>query len=98
MHVKTHSSASDYMEFECDRPVVGYSPSHQRVTPKQGGGDSTLKQFKERLAQHHNQIQHNASANYQNKAPATQSQGNFSHRPQHQKNADIVSEYNAIGN
>ena len=27
-HLKTHSSASDYMEFEADKPVVGYSPSH----------------------------------------------------------------------
>ena len=29
IHIKTHSSASDYMEFENDGPVVGFSPSNE---------------------------------------------------------------------
>ena len=55
-HMKTHSSASDYMEFEADKPVVGYSPSHaesesQKVIPK-----DKFEQLKERLAEHHQKI------------------------------------------
>ena len=50
-HQKTHSSASDYMEFEADKPIVGYSPSHaeaQKVVPK-----DKFEKLKERLAEHH---------------------------------------------
>ena len=50
-HQKTHSSASDYMEFEADQPIVGYSPSHaeaQKVVPK-----DKFEKLKERLAEHH---------------------------------------------
>ena len=52
IHIKTHSSASDYMEFENDRPVVGYSPSSRmRNTDKQGeSGQSKPESFKDRLA------------------------------------------------
>ena len=52
IHIKTHSSASDYMEFETDQPVVGYSPSSRmRNTDKQGdSGQSKFDSFKERFA------------------------------------------------
>ena len=86
------------MEFECDQPMVGYSPSGQRVTPKQSEGEKQASQFKQRPAEPRTHIQHSAGAAYQNATPPAQAPGNFSARPRQQQNADTVSEYAAIGN